>query len=552
VRRNALMALSGVFAILAMVVAWGCGRSSSSDAGAAGGVEGIAAANLPVTSTPGTGEVDKVKWAVYRSVSTLDPIFDGDYPEQTAMSLMCESLLRQEPDGSIKPGLAANVKYVGDREIVLNLRQGVTFWDGSPMTPADVVYSLERERDPELGGFWGALFSSVSSITASGPTQVTIKLSRPDYWMRGALSFVSGIVVEKRYAEAAGSDFGNPGGGTMCTGPYELKDWQKDGTIDVVRSGHYWDSSVEPKVREIEIAGVPDDATLTAGLETGEIDGAYPLALSTLGRLRHSSKVKVYEGRSYFTDAMIVSNFDGVLGDVRVRRALSMALDRESLAKALYDGAASPSRALGTPGQWGYARQQFADAWNALPGTEPNVEAAKRLVEAAGATGKTLTLATSTELEYLNLQATAVSNAAKSIGLKVHLVDTSAANVMTYMIDPKARQTVDGFFTVNISNWADPAAFYTSMALPEGVQNYNGYKNPQVVRLLEKARGTASDSERARLVIEAQKLITRDLPWIPTVGPDTILVMSSDLSGAVISSPYLFAPWADDLGATGG
>jgi peptide/nickel transport system substrate-binding protein len=267
-----------------------------------------------------------------------------------------------------------------------------------------------------------------------------------------------------------------------------------------------------------------------------------------LEQLEASGDVTVHQGRSYSIDAMIVANFNGVLGDDRVRRALSMALDRESLAQALYKGAASPAKALATPGQWGYARQKFAAAWEALPATTVDLAEAKRLVQEAGAVGKTVVLADSSELKDVVLQNTAFGNAAKSIGLKVRLTETSAANYFNYFIDPKARETVDAFSTVNLADWAEPASMYQAIALPEGISNYNGYHNPRVISLLEEARETADLDKRAGLIIEAQKLIVHDLPWIPTVAPVTLLALRSELTGAVQSSAYLFAPWADDLG----
>ena len=96
-------------------------------------------------------------WAVYRDVNSLDPAYAFDYPENTAISLMCESLLRQQPDGSLTPGLAT-VTYPSPTSIVFTIRQGAAFWDGHPVTPADVVYSLGRQTSPAVGGFYGQAF----------------------------------------------------------------------------------------------------------------------------------------------------------------------------------------------------------------------------------------------------------------------------------------------------------------------------------------------------------------------------------------------------------
>ena len=93
------------------------------------------------------------------------------------VALLCESLLRQAPDGSIGPGLAT-LSTTNDTTLVFTLKDGITFWDGNPVTPADVVYSLQRNTNTSLGGYFPAVFSRVSSIAATGSNQVTITLNR--------------------------------------------------------------------------------------------------------------------------------------------------------------------------------------------------------------------------------------------------------------------------------------------------------------------------------------------------------------------------------------
>jgi peptide/nickel transport system substrate-binding protein len=116
----------------------------------------------------GTRPVSSVVWRTYRDVNSLDPIYSIDFPEYTAVSLMCESLLRQAPDGSLQPGLAS-VASPNPTTMVFTLRPGLRFWDGQPVTSADVVYSLERNTNRQLGGFYPAIFDRVASITAAGP-----------------------------------------------------------------------------------------------------------------------------------------------------------------------------------------------------------------------------------------------------------------------------------------------------------------------------------------------------------------------------------------------
>ena len=206
--RRRIGAVTAAVAACALLAA-ACGRSAnsagSSTAGNISPTKGLVAA-----PPAGTKTVPSVTWAVYRDVNSLDPIYAFDYPENTADSLMCESLLRQAPDGSVQPGLAT-VANPSPTTMVFTLRPGVKFWDGHPVTPADVVYSLDRNTDPKLGGFYSLVFNRVKSIAATGSNQVTITLKQPDYWLQGELASMPGIIIEKSFAAEAGQELRHPG-----------------------------------------------------------------------------------------------------------------------------------------------------------------------------------------------------------------------------------------------------------------------------------------------------------------------------------------------------
>jgi len=532
---------SAVVLTALVLLASACGRSVSEDKPTPGG------GALATTTPAGTKPVDSITWGTYREISSLDPIYAFDYPENTILAVLCETLLHQNPDGSITSGLA-DLSYTDPTHLVFTLKPGITFWDGNPLTPEDVVYSLERNTDPSLGGFYGAAYDRVSSIEATGSNQVMIALKQPDYWLPGELASTSGWIVEKAYVEAKGKDFGTPSGGTMCTGSYELDSWKPGDVFTVVRNDSYWNPDVKPLVRQIDFKGTPDEASLTSALLTGGVNGYFGFAISTIPQLKQSDAVTVTDGYGWNSDAFIVSSFDGVLGDVRVRQALSMALDRQGIVDTVYKGSAVMPKAFTGPGTWGYGRSVFEQAWNDLPDLEQDIEAAKKLVEEAGATGETITLGMSSELANMATTASGYQAAADAIGLDAKLKSVSAQNFINFFIDPKYREDVDGFFTINYGDYADPAALLSSFVLPDGSQNYSGYENPEVTRLLEAARTEADPDQRARDVAEAQALVMRDLPWIPNSLPNSELITSSNLSGATASFAYMFAPWANELG----
>ena len=538
-----------VVAVAAAValVASACGRSAGGNA-ASGNVS--ATKGLVATTPTGTKPVSSITWAVYRDVNSLDPIYAFDYPENTAISLMCESLLRQAPDGSLQPGLAT-IANPSPTTMVFTLRPGVKFWDGHAVTSADVVYSLDRNTNTSLGGFYGQVFDRVQSIQATSPTQVTITLKQPDYWLEGELSSMAGIVIEKSYAEQQGKNYGTPAGGIMCTGAYEFKSWKPGVGVTAVANPHYWNPAVKPVVQQILLKGVPDVSSFTSGMLTDGIQGSYDMGLNTLDQLKNSKTVSVYQGPGWATDAFIVSSFKGVLGNLKVRQALSLALNRQAIIDSVYKGAALMPKWMSNPGTFGYGKSVFNAAYASAPYLSQNLAEAKKLVQEAGATGKTFTIGTSSQLANIAAVTGAYQAAAQAIGLKTVLKSVSAQNYINFFTSASARQGIDGFLTLNYGDYADPAALLATLDLPGGSQNYTNFNDPKLTALLEQARSTANPNQRAALMVQAEKINNQLLPWIPDVQPTNLLLLSKNLTGATASFAYMFAPWANSLGGSG-
>jgi peptide/nickel transport system substrate-binding protein len=549
-RSNRWRGLLAVIAVFALVGA-ACGRST--------GGGSTSTNELAVTTKAGTKQVDKVVWAVYRDVNSLDPIYAFDYPENTTDSLMYESLLRQAPDGSLQPGLAT-LTYTNETTLVFTLKPGVTFWDGNPLTTDDVIYSLNRNTDAKLAGFYPAIFSRVQSIAATGSNQVTITLNKPDYWFQSEMASIPGMIVEKKFTLAQGSSYGTPAGKIMGTGSFKFLSWQAGVSVNMVRNDNYWNPAVKPLVREIDIKGVPKDDVLTSALLTGGINGVYAQSLTTLDQLRASKVVTVTEGPGWYTDAFIVSDLKGALGDVRVRQALSLALDRKGLVQAIYHGTAVIPKWISNPGTFGYGQSVFQAAYNAAPEMTQDLAKAKQLVIDAGATGKSFTIGMSQDLVGINTESTALKAAAEAIGMKATLHSVSPDNFINFFIDPKARVGIDGFFTLNYGDYAGPEALLATLLLPDGSQNFDGYgvqgTDPKAgdhvtaFTMMDDARSTADPNARAQKVVDIEKFIATDLPWIPVLQPLVALVTSNNLTGAYSSFAYMFSPWADSLGGT--
>ena len=541
--RRKVLGLMAVGAVVALTAACSGAPAPSASGGATAQTSGF------TVDTPApTKDAGDVVWATYRETQTLDPIQGFDYPEQTADSILCDSLLRQKNDMSYGNGLGT-LSQPSDTEFDFTINANAKFWDGSPVTAADAVFSLKRAADPKGGGFYSAVFDRVKSIEATGDKTLKITLTQPDYWLLGELSSTPGEIVEQKYVEAKGKDFGTVTGGTMCSGPFKLDSWQTGKGVKMVPNPDYWDTTLpKPKLTSLTLIGVPDDATLTAGVKTGAIDGGYAIALSTLSQLESDPNVKVYQGAPFLAAAMVVSATKGPLADPKVRQAVSLAIDRKGIINTVFHGAGNIPHALQASGTWGTAVDTFKAGYDALPAMDQDLATAQADAKALNIAGQTVTIGTSSGIPALNSEALAFKAACEAIGLKVTLQNVSPSNYINYFIDPKAWGSVDAFATSNYGDYADPAGLYKSMAAKGGSQNFNGWTDPQTEAALNAARGEKDDTKRAQDVITAQKIITDQLVWFPLVAANNVLIMNTKVTGAPATFVYMFGPWAAYLG----
>lgn len=167
-------------------------------------------------------------FARYDDSAIIDPVYADRNPDLWMINAFYETLLRNGPDGSIVPGLAESHAVSADgKAITLTLRSGLKFSDGSPITGEDVIFSLDRARNPDLGP-WAGLLGSVENVTAEGDT-VTLALKQPDPTILSILAtFNTGIMPKAAFEKAAGATDQEKAqtffaGGPVTSGPFMLK-----------------------------------------------------------------------------------------------------------------------------------------------------------------------------------------------------------------------------------------------------------------------------------------------------------------------------------------
>lgn len=504
------------------------------------------ALELSATTPPARGDIDSFSWAVYAEPPTLDYTVAFDYPQNTILSNVCESLMRWTPALTTEPGLAQKASNPDPTTWVYDLRPGVRFHDGKVMTADDVVFSLGRQMDPDNAAAWAQVFQNVSAITKSGPLQVTVKLKKPDSQFPQYMASAAGVVASKAGVEAAGKNYGTSGG-LACTGPFRLGTWNKGQSIELDRFDHYWGTKAKAKKAVFRI--LTDPSARTNAMLSGEVDGGYLIPTESYARLRESGTGTLYFGEGLSTVNVNVTNMKGPLGDLRVRRALSLAIDRTGFVKAGLAGAGTVTNSLTTRAAWAAAPEATRKtAFDGLPPTGQDIEQAKALIKEAGATGKSLTMATSAIGQDVSLLATAVQAAGTRIGLDIRL-KTIAPNAFTALFtDPEARKGIDMFPLTYYDSITDPLDLLSNFKTG-AYMNFAGYSDPQYDRLVDQAAAVYPVPERLDIEAKLQHLAADQLLWIPVSEWPTAMFLNKRITGAPTTISYMYYPWAADVGA---
>ncbi|MFD5887071.1 ABC transporter substrate-binding protein [Streptomyces sp. NPDC060334] len=500
------------------------------------------------TATPAArGDIDGFTWALYAEPPVLDYLYAFDYPQNTVLANVCESLMRWTPQLTVEPGLAEKASNPDPTTWVYDLRPNVRFHSGATLTADDAVASLNRHLDPELGSYWVEDFKNVASVEKTGPLQVTVHLKTPDALFPQAMANSAGTVANAATMRAQGRRFGTADGGLDCTGPFTLGKWEQGASLRLDRFDGY--RGKRAKAGHVDFVFLPDSAARTNALLTGEVDGSFAVPPESLSRFRAADNGTVHQGQSLTTVNLAVSDLGGTLSDVRVRRALMLALDREGFAKGAMRGAATPTNSLVVKDIWhGMPEEPVARELAALPPVKRDLTEAKRLVDEAGARGKKVTVASSPLGPDVALLATAVQDAGRRIGLDME-IRTVAPDAFTALFsDPEARKGLDLFpFTYYLS-LSDPLAMYSNFRTGQ-FENYAGYSSPEYDALVDRATAEYDPARRGVLTARLARMAADAALCLPAAEYPGPMFLNKRITGAPTGISYMYAPWAAEVGA---
>lgn len=549
-------AAAGLSASALAVLLEACGSSGGNTGG---GTVSVPADTIPTVGKYGVmtpaakGPIGNVSWGVGYEPTSLDWMLAYGPVENTIVSNINEGLMRLLPDFTYEPSLAESYQHPDPTTYIFKIRSGVKFHDGSPLTAADVAYSLNRTvKSPT--SLWATWTTSEKTITATGPMEVTVKLKQPDVLFLQMMALPPGAVGKQSYIEAKGSAYGTPKGLPIGTGPYKATNWATGSSVTIQKNDSYWDTSHAPKAGSINFAFQSSDSALINALVSGQLDGAYYLPYESIGQLTNVSSGTLYQGPSMFNALMFFTTRPGPIQDARVRRAWLFATDRTAIAKTVFSNAAAPLPETFVPiPVWSYGQAAAIKAYKALPGPSGDLKMAQALFKQAGSPTETIKVAVqSTQLDQQI--ATVLQAAAKSIGLNVQINSLTPTQLINLLYDVKARSAYHAMLSTNYySDVPDPVELFVELLGPPEPNalsyNYNNYSDKTVQSLILKARQTDSEPARAALLLQAQTRMAPAVPVFPIVAPASLVFLGKRVTGVPASFTYNYYPWARDLGA---
>lgn len=428
-----------------------------------------------------------------------------------------ETLIIFHEDGQAQPWLAESWEMPDDTTYVFTLRDGVTFHNGQPLTAKDVVFTFERMMDPESGSPWTSQFEPVESVEATDDLTVTFKLKETYGPFLAPLSSGYGAILPADDS----IDFQS----TMVgTGAFKLEEFRKDTETRFSAFADYWQEG-QPKLADVTYRILPDESSRVAAIRTGEIQLTSLVDPISVDTVRGSDGVSVIDQDTTDYYLLGLNCQEAPFDDVKVRQALSLAIDRQAIIDSVFFGQGQVSGPLvPTLGDW-------ANPIEDLPNYSVDRDAAKALLEEAGQGDLSFKITVgANRQEFVNI-ALVIQDQLREIGVTAELDQVEWGT----FIERWSSRDFQSFVSFNGSGNDPDRALYPALTT-DGTVNAFQFSDPDVDDLLEQGRRLADHDERREVYQAAEKRIAEEAPLI--------FICTRVANFAVRDSVHGFAPTA--------
>jgi peptide/nickel transport system substrate-binding protein len=448
--------------------------------------------------------------------TSLDPAQGVSPADTAATNQMFDRLYDVSQDGKLVPSLAASSTTSADgRTLRITLRDGVTFSNGSPLTSADVKFSLDRSRKAEAG--FSFLLGGIGSVSAPDARTVVIRTPVPAATLKAALSaWVASILPNDLGGQTEKAFFARPIG----SGPFTFSSRERGTTIKLVRNERYWKKG-RPLLDSVTWNRVPDSNTRVAQVQSGQADVVSDAPYSQLSSLRAGGRLQARSFPANFTSFLILNQDVKPLADVHVRRAMAHAIDRASLTKGTLFGSGTAACSMVPP------TMPYAD--ERAPCLRFDLAAAKAEMAKSTAPGGFAAELTIDNLPTSASVAQIVQASLAPIGIRLKIKTVDSGQLYT-VFDNAA-------FQVGLGAWAsdipDPDEQLSFMLDPKAGGNayYTGYDNPKVNALLVEGQTELSTAGRSAIYRQIQGIAASEVPQIPLSNQDGAYLWGTGVQG---------------------
>lgn len=406
-------------------------------------------------------------------------------------------------------------------EYTFKIKQGVKFSDGTDMQLSDVVFSLQRGIEMPMAV---PSFARVTAVAAEGEDSVKVTLDGPYPEFLFAMSLpTAGILSEKAFSDMGEDAFAKK---PVTTGPYMVTDWKVGEKVMLEANPNYHMGAVP--IKNVEYRVIADQNAAVISLESGDIDAYVSVPQSSFKRIEENDGLTLHKGQGFSLNFIQLVCDKAPFDNVKARQAMAHATDKESILYGILDGEGQVIDTFALPEYLGYTDEVAKYPYD--------LEKAKALFEEAGVTeGATLDIIIYTD--RASKMAQVVQNSLAEIGITANIQQLERSAFDDAALAGSANIILDGAtFTAPTLDEILYTAIHSSQF---DIRNYSKYANPELDKLLDDARVTLDEGERAKLYQQALILIGEECPMLPTTWNTNNIAANKDLQG-VTANPWSF------------
>jgi peptide/nickel transport system substrate-binding protein len=488
---------------------------------------GDAAAQTPVRG-------GKIVIARSADITVWDPKYTNDTLTLQAQGQIYGNLLQSSPDGkTLQPSLAESYDVSPDgRVYTFKLRPTAKFCDGSPVTAEDVKFTFDRAMEKDSRVLWQ--FPNKPSVEALDPATVRITLDKANVAFARYLTLWGTHVLSKSYTEKVGVQ--EMGQKPLGSGAFCMDRFVKGQVTILKRNPGYWDAG-KPYLDEVELRFVQDENAAVLQLRSGQVDVAMSVPFSQAESLKRAPGV-VPAMVTLDATAAIVPNLKTVpaVADVKVRKAMLMALDRQAMVDALLFGNGEPAQSpFYGPGVLFHTRDF---------GVKHDLEAAKALMaESAFPKGFTAKMLIPSGDEMAGQAAVIVKDQLAKIGITIDVQPTESGTWFSLW----SGGNFELVYKLGSNLVGDPAQNmpFDFWSVEEGGRNaaFSSYRNEEIVKISKAAEGETDPAKRAAMYREVQRIAMSEVPQIYLFHPSVVFATRDHVKGFSVYPTRMVRLW---------